>query len=71
MTTPAGLERKVRQLDSDVQAIYDMLNGIMSTQQRQGNRLNEIDTKLDEMGSKLGEMGGKLDTIIGLLGERR
>lgn len=47
MTTPAEIERKVRQLDHDVQAIYEMLAGLAATQQRQGNRLSEMDTKLD------------------------
>jgi hypothetical protein len=41
MTTP-DLGRKVRQLDNDVQAIYEMLAGISATQHRQGNRLEEI-----------------------------
>jgi hypothetical protein len=53
MTVPAQVERKVRQLDNDVQAIYEMLAGISATQQRLGNRLNEIDGKLGEMDSKL------------------
>jgi len=37
----------VRQLDNDVQAIYEMLVGIQSTQVRQGNRLDEIATVVD------------------------
>jgi hypothetical protein len=47
MSSPAELERKVRQLDHDVQAIYEMLTGLAATQQRQGNRLSEMDAKLD------------------------
>ena len=42
MTTPPEIARKVRQLDNDVQAIYEMLAGISATQLRQGNRLEEI-----------------------------
>ena len=47
MTTPAEIERKVRQLDHDVQAFYEMLAGISATQHRQGNRLTEMHSKLD------------------------
>lgn len=60
MTTPAEIERKVRQLDNDVQSIYEMLAGISATQHRQGNRLTEMD-------SRLTGMDGKLDTILDLL----
>ncbi len=65
MTTlnPVQMERKLRQLDNDVQAIYEMLAGIAATQSRHGHRLGEMDTKL-------GEMDTKLETIIGMLGER-
>lgn len=67
MTTSAEIERKVRQLDNDVQAIYEMLAGISATQQRHGNRLNEMDSKLTEMDSKIGGMDGKLDAVLDLL----
>jgi hypothetical protein len=40
--TTIDLGRKVRQLDNDVQAIYEMLAGISATQHRQCNRLEEI-----------------------------
>lgn len=54
MTTPAGIERKVRQLDNDVQSIYEFLAGISATQNRHGNRLDEIDQKLDRIIDLLG-----------------
>ncbi|MFJ6677457.1 hypothetical protein ACIQMJ_40705 [Actinosynnema sp. NPDC091369] len=64
MTSPAELERKVRQLDNDVQSIYEMLATIEATQKRQGNRLAEIaDTQA--------EHGSKLDAILELLRGRR
>ena len=47
MTTPAEIERKVRQLDNDVQPIYEMLAGISATQHRQDTRMTEMDSKLD------------------------
>lgn len=64
MATPAELERKVRQLDNDVQSIYELLATIEATQRRQGNRLGEIAAVQTEHGEKL-------DAILDLLrGER-
>lgn len=45
--TPGELERKVRQLDHDVQEIYEMLAGISATQTRQGNRLDQLERKME------------------------
>lgn len=67
MTMPVEIERKVRQLDNDVQSIYETLAQIAATQRRQGNRLMEIDDKLIETRGKVVEMDSKLDTILGLL----
>ncbi len=52
MTTPAELERKVRQLDNDVQSIYEMLATIEATQKRQGNRLAEIAARVGLTGRR-------------------
>jgi hypothetical protein len=60
MATPAEIERKVRQLDNDVQSIYELLATIDATQKRQGNRLTEIATTQVEHGEKL-------DAILELL----
>jgi hypothetical protein len=82
VTTP--LERKVRQLDNDVQAIYEMIASVEATQRRHGNRLEEITASQSEHGRILGEHSAvladhssaladhtaKLDRIIELL-ERR
>jgi hypothetical protein len=69
MTTP-DVVRKVRQLDNDVQSIYEMLAKIEATQNRHGNRLGEIATTIGEMDSKIGEMDGKLNEILDLLRKR-
>ncbi len=76
VTTP-DVARKVRQLDNDVQVIYEMLAKIEATQNRHGNRLEEINTtlgdmdgKLNELGGKFNEMDGKLNQIIDLLRQR-
>ena len=69
MSTP-DLTRKVRQLDNDVQAVYEMLASIASTQQRQANRLEELATAQAEQSVVLGEANAKLDLIIRLIEER-
>ena len=55
MTAP-GLERKVRQLDNDVQSIYEMLSAIQGTQLRHGNRLDELDERLSGLDDRLGRV---------------
>jgi chromosome segregation ATPase len=75
MSSP-DVSRKVRQLDNDVQAIYEVLGRIETGQTRQGGRLDEIEGKLTTIeatqntvqatqarqGNRLDEMDGKLDT---------
>ncbi|CAN5327790.1 hypothetical protein BH24ACT9_BH24ACT9_12400 [soil metagenome] len=58
--TSSALERKIRQLDNDVQSIYEMLSAISGTQLRHGNRLDEIDQRLEAV-------EGKLDTVLEIL----
>jgi len=70
MSTPADVSRKVRQLDNDVQSIYEMLAKIEATQNRHGNRLAELASGVSEMGGELTEMDGKIDQIIQLLEQR-
>ena len=69
VSTP-DLTRKVRQLDNDVQAVYEMLASIAATQQRQANRLEELATAQAEQSVVLGEANAKLDLIIRLIEER-
>lgn len=74
MASSAEIERKVRQLDNDVQSLYELLGRIEATQRRQGNRLDEIATAQAEMattqathGEMLSGHGEKLDAILDLL----
>lgn len=67
MTMPAEIVRKVRQLDKDVQSIYERLAEIAATQRRHGNRFTELDTKLTEVDGKLTEVDGKLAEVDGKL----
>jgi uncharacterized protein YoxC len=84
MTTPPDVVRKVRQLDNDVQSIYEMLARIEATQNRHGNRLAEVATAVSEVTTAVSEVAaavsdldgkatetdGKLNRIIQLLEQR-
>jgi len=72
---PVEVERKVRQLDNDVQSIYTMLSAIQGTQERHTNRLGELavkmeslDTGLDSLKTKLGSVDTRLDNVETKLG---
>jgi len=61
--TEISLERKVRQLDNDVQSIYEMLAAIQGTQLRHGNRLEELDERLTGLDERLTGLDGR---VVGL-----
>lgn len=74
MTDSPHIVRKVRQLDNDVQAIYEMLIGIQATQGRHGSRLDEISAvveshtaTLDQHTATLDQHTAMLTEILGLL----
>jgi prefoldin subunit 5 len=76
-TSPEQLERKVRQLDNDVQSIYELLTTIQATQQRMGNRLDghdarfdAIDARFDAMGQRFDAMDQRFDEVLRVLRER-
>ncbi|HEY0948606.1 hypothetical protein [Nocardioides sp.] len=60
---PAEIERKVRQLDHDVQSIYELLMGIQSTQTRHTNRLHELGEDVGALGARLDALDTKVDAI--------
>ncbi|MCE5290872.1 MAG: hypothetical protein LLG14_16765 [Nocardiaceae bacterium] len=62
MMTPREVDRKVRQLDNDVQAIYVMLADLSATQKRQGTRLDEIAAVQAEQAELLGTHTATLDS---------
>ena len=55
-----ALQRKVRQLDNDVNEIYLMLNQIQVTQSRHGVRLDELDSKLTAHDARFDAVDAKL-----------
>ncbi len=60
MSMAPDLTRKVRQLDNDVQSIYELIAGIAATQQRHGNRLDELGDQLHGFGTQLQGFGTQL-----------
>ncbi len=65
--SPREIERKVKQLDIDVQAIYVMLADIQATQKRHENRFDTIDGRLDGIDGRLDGIDGRLDGMTGQL----
>lgn len=60
---PMNLERKVRQLDNDVQSIYELLSAIQGLQMRQTNRLDEIDRSLESLSHHIDALEGRMDAL--------
>jgi archaellum component FlaC len=74
MTTSPEIERKVRQLDNDVQSIYDLLTDLdvgvkklQAAQLRQGSRLDQIEDRLTGVDDRLTGVDDKLDIVLDLL----
>jgi uncharacterized membrane-anchored protein len=73
MTTPPQLERKVRQLDNDVAAVYEILARIELKQGRHDNRFDEMGADLDALKTDLAgvqaDVGGLKTDVAGLTAE--
>lgn len=75
--TAADLERKVRQHDNDIAAIYSLISDIQTTQSQHTNRFDELtedvaglDTRLGSVESRMMSLEGtvdRLDTKVGQL----
>ncbi len=61
--TPSETERRIHQLDNDVQSICEMLSAIQGTQTRHGNRLREQAEKLDRLDTKMDALDTKMDAL--------
>ncbi len=85
MTASPEIERKTRQLDSDVQSIYELLSEltvgmqkVQATQLRQGSRLDQIEDRLTSVDGRLTgvenhltAVDSKLDTVLDILRQDR
>lgn len=63
--TPAELERKVDQLDNDVNEIYTMLDTVTRKQIEHDTRFDTIDTKLEAHDTQFASISSKLDILLG------
>ena len=63
MTTAPEMEKKVRQLDNDVHAIYTMIADIQNNQRRHTNRFNELTADVGGLERRM----GSLETVLGSL----
>lgn len=71
---PIEIDHKMRQLDNDVQSIYELLATIQGTQERHGNRLRELaemvaghNARFDAHDARFDSLEGKLDAVLDLL----
>ncbi len=55
------IDRKVRRLDNDVYAIYEILECISAAQQEHGAALHGTDAKVDGLGAKVDRLEAKAD----------
>jgi chromosome segregation ATPase len=60
---PGALQRKVRQLDNDMQATYEMFTDISAQQRRMTTRLGTLETRVDAMDTRLTSVETKVDAI--------
>lgn len=81
--TATGIERKVRQHENDISAIYTMIADIHNTQGRHTNRFNEltedvealgermssIETRMTSLEGKIDSLEGKIDPLEGKIDE--
>jgi predicted nuclease with TOPRIM domain len=57
------IDRKVRQLDNDVHAIYEILERISGSQTEYGRRLDEVDVRFDGLETRFDGLDGKVDGL--------
>jgi chromosome segregation ATPase len=61
--TPQQVERKLSQLDNDVQSIYEMLNSIITTQQRHTNRFKELAEQVGTLETRFDTLETRFDAL--------
>lgn len=61
--SPGDTERKVRELDNDVQAIYEMLSRIEATQRRHDSRFAEIGDDIRDLRGQVTALDGKVTSL--------
>lgn len=61
--TPGEIVHKVRQLDNDVHDIYTLLTGIVATQTRHGNRLDELQQMVEGVRGQISDLSARVDGL--------
>jgi ABC-type transporter Mla subunit MlaD len=61
--TAAPEDRKIRQRDNDVLAIYEKLDAISKTQGRHTGRLDDLDSQLSRLTAIVDRQGNRLDEL--------
>jgi archaellum component FlaC len=61
------LELRVSRLENDTKSIYEIITGIISTQQQHSRRFDDIDGRLDGIDGRLDGIDTRLDGIDGRL----
>lgn len=65
--TATGLERKVRQHDNDISAVYSMIADIQNTQRRHTNRFDELTEDVGSLDGRMTSLEGRMTSIEGKL----
>ncbi len=68
--TPTRRTGTLAGTDDYLEEIRGVLASTWATQQRQGNRLDELDRRLDALDARVAAVDGKLDEVLTLLRER-
>lgn len=63
--TAIDLERKVRQHDNDISAVYTMIADIQNTQRRHTNRFDELTEDVCALEKRMSSLEGKVDSLTG------
>ncbi|MGO1166372.1 MAG: hypothetical protein ACTMHL_07125 [Janibacter sp.] len=63
--TATGLERKVRQHDNDISAVYSMIADIQNTQRRHTNRFDELTEDVGSLDGRMTSLEGRMTSIEG------
>ena len=65
--SPIEAERRLRQLDIDVQSVHKRLSALQGARARHGNRLQEHSDKMDTLETKVDALATRFDGAYGRL----
>ena len=68
MASDPQLELRVSRLENDRDSMYDLLTGVIATQQEHTLRFDKMDDRLDKMDNRFDKIDDRLGTIDDRLG---